>query len=460
MGGFPLEDVQPFRRDAVTYLTAYLILLLALPSRLIVGPLGSAGTPAQIVATLGLFWWGWHWVWRQGSFVPQPRLVRRTVLLFSAALLLSFVAAMARPINGVELRAANAGMLSVLAWVGLVLVTGDGITSRSRLETLLSRLSAGAGFLALLGLAQFATGRPLTDLIQVPGLTTNSTLNSVLDRGGFSRPSGTAIHPIEFGVVLTVMLPLCLYTARRAGRSTFRAWWPVVCLGLAIPLSISRSAILGMVLGLGIVVPTWERHAKRSALVVMAGMGVLVYLAVPGMLGTLSDLFTGIGGDGSTKSRTGSYALAWSFIKESPWVGRGYSTFLPDYRILDNAYLGLVIETGVIGTACLIATFATAIYVAQRCRSRSLSPQTRELSQALTASVAAAAASLAFFDALSFPMISGLTFVVLGLVSCLDRIEAAGSSPSAARGSLASENAAPAVVHDVAGEAGPRPLLE
>jgi O-antigen ligase len=453
------------RRDAVTFLTVYLVLLLALPSRLIVGPLGSAGTPAQIVATLGLFWWAWDWSSRQVPSTPRARPVRRAVLLFCAAILLSFVAAMARPVNGVELRAANAGLLSILAWIGLVLVTGDGIPNRERLETFLSRLSAGAGLLALFGLVQFATGRPLTDLIQVPGLTTNSALNSVLDRGGFSRPSGTAIHPIEFGVVLTVLMPLCLYTARRRRTSGIRAWWPVVCIGLAIPLSISRSAILGMALGLAIVVPTWERHARRLALLMMAAMGVVVYLAVPGMLGTLSDLFTGISGDGSTKSRTGSYTLAWSFIQQSPWVGRGYSTFLPDYRILDNAYLGLVIETGVIGTACLLGTFATAVYVAQRCRARSRVTETRELAQALTASTAAAAAGLAFFDALSFPMVSGLTFVVLGVTSCLDRLEAASplpaGSPAVGPGvSVPRLHGGAAAAHDVAPQAGPRPLLE
>ena len=45
------------RRDAVGWLTAYLVLLLFIPSRLVVGPLGSAGAPSMLFGLGSLLLW-------------------------------------------------------------------------------------------------------------------------------------------------------------------------------------------------------------------------------------------------------------------------------------------------------------------------------------------------------------------------------------------------------------------
>ena len=78
------------------------------------------------------------------------------------------------------------------------------------MDVLLRRLTYLGGAIASLGLLQFATGQPFTNYIQIPGLSINNELVSVLNRGGLVRPAGTAIHPIEFGAVLTMILPLAL----------------------------------------------------------------------------------------------------------------------------------------------------------------------------------------------------------------------------------------------------------
>ena len=77
-------------------------------------------------------------------------------------------------------------------------------------------------------------------------------------------------------------------------------------------------------------------------------------------------LFTGISQDDSARSRTDSYALAFDFIQQRPFFGRGFSTFLPTYRIIDNQYLGLLIETGVVGLLAFISLLVTALVVAGR----------------------------------------------------------------------------------------------
>lgn len=80
----------------------------------------------------------------------------------------------------------------------------------------------------------------------------------------------------------------------------------------------------------------------------------IIFIIVPGLIGSLSALFTTAGNDASVKSRTDSYDLAEWFINQSPILGRA-GTFMPKYRdILDNQYLMLLIETGLVGVLVFV----------------------------------------------------------------------------------------------------------
>lgn len=409
--------------DGALFVWCYVVLLLAVPSRLVFAPLGGAGTPAQVLGIGGLLWWTWHWLAQPTNHELRAQPLRRAMLAFAAALIVSYFAAVLRPINDVELRSAEMGLLSLMSWLGIFLVALNGIPDRARLETLISRLVMAGGLVALLGIAQFITGRALTDAIQIPGLSVNSVLVGVRDREGFNRPSGTALHPIEFGAAMTLLLPLCVYAAlhhRHLG--AIRRWFPVVAIAFAVPLSISRSAMLSSIVVLMILLPSWTRSMRRAALLGMIFGIAAFFLLVPGFLGTMIGLFSGVGTDSSALSRSSSYALAWEFISRAPITGRGFMTFLPAYRILDNQYLLLLIDAGVVGLLGLLGLFGTAIVAGARLRGKVDDERTRCLALSLLASTASAAASFAFFDALSFPMLSGLTFLVLGMLGCLHRI--------------------------------------
>ncbi|TPG13837.1 O-antigen ligase domain-containing protein [Pedococcus bigeumensis] len=412
------------RADGTTFITIYLVLLFAIPSRLVVGPLGTIGAPATVVGLTGTGWWLWHQAAQPFGHPLSFQPVRRMSVVFFGAVMLSYIAAVSRPISATESSSAQSGVLLLLSWLGILLVTHDGLPNRERLDTLLRRLALAVGLMAALGVLQFATGRPFTNYIQIPGLEATSSLVSVNERGGFARPAGTAIHPIEFGAVINLMLPLCLHVALHPGPlGRFRRWFPVAAIALSIPLSISRSALVSAAIVLAFLVPTWERRLRRIALVAMSLLGGVVFVAVPGMLGTILGLFSGISGDSSTQSRTGSYGLAWEFIQRSPLIGRGFLTFLPEYRILDNQYLGLLIDCGVVGLVTLLALFGTGIVVSLICRRRSTDPATRSLGQSLAAATASATASFALFDAFSFPMFAGATFLILGITGCLFNLE-------------------------------------
>lgn len=403
--------------DGATFLTAFVVLLQALPSRLVIGPLGAGGTPANVVAVAGAVWWLWARTADLERTPTRAHPVRTAMVVFVVCVTVSYIAAMTRAIGGDEVSTANTGMLLITGWLGVVLVADSGIASMDRLEVLMRRTAIGGGLVAILGLMQFATGRAYTDLIQIPGLTTNAALTSVLSRDSYVRPSGTALHPIEFGVSMNILLPICLHVALTAtDLSKFRRWFPVVAIAMAIPLSISRSAIVGGVVVLAVLLPTWARRTRIGALIFSGVAMVMVFLIVPGLLGTITKLFTGISNDDSALSRTNSYPLAWEFISRSPAFGRGFQTFLPSYRILDNQYLGLLIDTGFVGVLALLGLFLTAIATAFVARRRFTDVRSRSAAAALAASVAAPAACLAFVDGFSFPLMAGLTFFSCGLI--------------------------------------------
>ena len=414
-------------QDAVTLLMLFVVLQLGLPAQYVIGPLGGAGGPATVLGLGLLLWWAVHTLAYGGVRAQLQDRTRWLLVWWLFAVLCAYLAATIRPIDSTELSAADRGLLSVFSWAGVVFLIMDGIRTRARLERLLRTVSVMGGLVALLGLVQFQTGLALTNYLKLPGLSENGVVGGVASREGFLRPAGTATHPIEFGVVLAVMLPLTLYFAMNdTHRGKFARWWPVACIGLAVPVSVSRSAIICVVVAFLVLLPAWSRVQRRVAgLAVLVLMGV-VFIAIPGMIGTIFGLFSAIGGDDtSVQSRTDSYALAAQFISRNPIFGRGFGTFLPSYRILDNQYLGTMIEVGAFGLLALLALHYGSVGIALGIRRSSTDPATRLLAQTLAASTAAGCISFAFFDAFSFPQAASLTFVTIGAIGALRRLSVA-----------------------------------
>ncbi|MEP6799741.1 MAG: O-antigen ligase family protein, partial [Lapillicoccus sp.] len=417
---------RPFEAvDGVTVLTLHLVLLFAIPARLTFGPLGGAGSPAVMVGIVSAAIWICYRISvnRTTAFIAQP--IRRTSLLFFAVLLLSFVAACVRPINAEELQNSQLTLLTAFGWMGILLMACDGIPDLNRLQVYLGRLSVGAGLFAALGLVQYLTGLPLTNFIVIPGLSANQALGGLASRDGFNRPASTAIHPIEFGVVITALLPICLHVAmHHRHRGAVRRWFPVIAIAVAVPISISRSAIVGAVVALVCVVPTWAPRARALALAVLGALSVAVFVLLPGIIGTLTGLFAGASTDPSALSRTDSYALAAQFIEQSPIFGRGIGTFLPKYRILDNQYLLLTIEAGFLGVVLLLTVLITALVSMSLVRRRSSDPIVRSTAQACFAGIACAAVGYALFDGFAFPTFASVSFLLLGLAGATWRLTA------------------------------------
>jgi hypothetical protein len=359
-----------------------------------------------------------------GKVTPSGggRPVRIAMLIFTLAILASFVAGMTRDITQPEVLSAGRGLITIAAWSGLVVVITQSVTSYDRMETLLRRLVIFGSIVAAIGILEFYSGLNITNYVQIPGLSNNIDYNTLLSRGGFNRPSSTAIDPIEFGVVMSMLFPFALHQAitdLRPG-NLLRKWLPVGLIAFAIPISVSRSGILAAGVGCLVMVVTWKPRQQRAFIVAgVIGLGALK-VAAPGLLGTLFNYFTGLfgpsSGAGAVSTRTDDYARNWPYIVQRPWFGRGFETFLPQiYDWTDNMYLKILIETGIIGLVSLLVLYLTGIHCAAAGRRRTQDETRRSLGQAMVASIAVAIVATATFDSLGFPMFAGIFFLILGL---------------------------------------------
>jgi polysaccharide biosynthesis protein PslJ len=190
-----------------------------------------------------------------------------------------------------------------------------------------------------------------------------------------------------------------------------------------MPLTLSRSAILGLATVALVLLPTWPRRERHRAYLPLLIAPLLVWLVKPSLLGIFGELFGHLGTDASSTSRTGAFVAAAPFIAHHPWLGQGFETFFPRiYFFIDDQYLTSLVETGVIGAVALLALFVTGWLTARSARRAATQAWARDLAQCLAASVAAAAVSFATFDALSFSIASGLCFLVLGCVGAAWRL--------------------------------------
>lgn len=414
------------RRDAVGWLTAYLLLLLFIPSRLVVGPLGSAGAPSMLFGLGSLLLWLVLFLGatRRTSAHYQP--VRRALGVFLFSVGISYVLAMSRPMSPDERSPADVAILALASWTGTLLLAHDGIYNRRRLNTLIWRFAVCGGLIAALGLVQVATRQLWVDQLSIPGLS-SAPAYGLTTRGGFPRPAGTSIHPIEYGVVLAMVLPIALHVGFcHTQRNIVIRWLPALALVGIIPLTSSRSAYLGALIALVICMIGWPRIRRLRAVAVGAA-GLIAMIAItPNFLNSIVGLFTGASEDPSISSRTDSFALAFEFIDQHPWFGRGLGTFLPKYRIFDNQYLLLLVTIGVIGTLAFLAMAVTAVVMMARLRKTLRDEASRDLALTLCASVTAGFTCLFMFDAFAFPMTMGALFLILGMTGALRRISLAG----------------------------------
>ena len=382
----------------------------------------------------------------------QP--VRAAAVGLCCSVLASYASVSRSAMSGSQVNAADRGLILLAGWLGILLVAADGIDDEDRLHALLRRVVLGASFMAIIGIAEFATGTDFTQYATIPGLSFHQQVTDLMTRVGLVRSNSTAAQPLEFSAVLTICLPLAIHQARHARSRWDRrlAWSQVALIGATIPMTVSRSAVLALVVAAAVLIPSWPSHERRRAYLALLAVPLAVWLIAPSLAASFASTFSQLGTDTSTTSRTGALSFAAPLIARHPWFGQGLATFNPQTAFfIDDQFITSLIETGIAGLLAIVAVFAAGWYVTRKTRVAATNPATRDLARCLAASLAAFVVFFATFDVLSFSIDSGLFFLLTGCAAAAWRLS--GSRQEGARlplpgswhGSSAYAGASPAV---------------
>lgn len=403
----------------------FMFALFVCPSPYVFAALGGSASPAMLI---GLVMFGW---WLLTRFTPslsasrtkQP--IRIALYLLVGSTLASAAAAFARVLPVEEMQAPLRGIAIVISFSGVALFFADGLRNKADVEKIVTALVVGGAFVAFIGILQFITGNDIAPMLKFPGLSAINDVTFISERNGLPRVAGTAYHPIEYATILCAIWPFAIRHAvmNWSKKARLVAIIPAVLITAAIPTALSRTTVVAFAAVVGSMWFTWSPR-RRLRFEMAAALGVTTLLVfAPKVPKVLIELFTKADQDVSISTRTEDYSQARTLISEHLLFGRGFKTFDPArYFYLDNQYLLSLIETGIIGMACLLGLIITAITLARNVKHTSKDPFMRELGQCCASALFAVLFCFATFDTLSFPMIAFTTLAIIGIASALWRI--------------------------------------
>lgn len=409
------------------------LLLAFRQSAIVPATLGSTWSLLISIATGGL------WLLSRFSERRAPGVADGawlTAVFFLGTSLLSTGASMT---SGVPYGALTSNMdLVMLRDAILVLYFGFllcNLVSFHAVRVMVSTIVAAVSISAFYALTQIAVGIDLAAQI-VPPLTRNGgrTLTDSLLREGMLRAPGAAGHPLELSFLLAVTFPLALalvLSARARGR---RVWpWALCCvlIGFALLSSLSRSALLGTASALLIMGFFWSRRRAAVMFGALAAGGLVALGLRPQLFSTIFTVFATSGKDDSVHSRQRALTYSIDMITENPFLGCGHGCLVePFHPVLDDQFLGRLIEGGVLGLLSFGLFLAAAAWVAGRAASKFPAEGTpsevsaREISVGLGASMTAVIIINFVLDTTGFVQAWTLMWVLVALCWSMRRLAA------------------------------------
>ena len=243
-------------------------------------------------------------------------------------------------------------------------------------------------------------------------------LKAPSDRVGFF-----AGYPITYGALIVGLLPAALLFASR--RSQLLAAAVAVASAALLVFSESRSAWIAVTVLLVVVVVLQARAANYRALAYVASIVVILSALIVGS-GSLHKvierrLSSTITSSQSVTHREFSYGYAFSNIEQRPIFGAGEPGFSAEESAnkttigaLDNGYLSISVDMGLVGLFAAIIPLAVALRVLGRCLRFGVAPQ---LELALVLGIIGMAVVTIFYDSFYWPQIDLLLGGMGGVLS-------------------------------------------
>jgi hypothetical protein len=424
----------PFRSHAVPMLQLFALTVMVIPSDTVIKAIGAQGYAAALIGMLAFAAFMAATVLGLHDPLRYRHPVRSVLCVLWISALISYVVMDHGSLTGAEAAAADRWLMQLAVITGVALVAAECLTSLLDVRRVLRALTWGGAFCGVVAALQFWINVDIAPYLrELPGFSVNFDNPAIVSRAALSRVTGTSITAIELGVVAGMLLPLAIHAAiYDTDRSAWKRWAPVPLIGLAIPGSVSRSAIISVALAVAILVVLMPPRQRLIALCAAPLAVTGVFMSAHGLIGTLATFFGAGTNDDSVQARVFDYPEVERLVEQAPWFGHGGGTYLPDYPmyILDNQYLKTAIELGLVGVIALAAFFLVPLVAALVARRHSGDPELRLLCAALAGAALAATACSVTFDSLSFPMFSNVYALVVGLIGACWRLAVAGGAPT------------------------------
>jgi hypothetical protein len=398
------------------------------PADMVLGPIGAVGYVAMLVAIV-LFG---IWAATAAFGMHDPSLRRSPARLGLAIFWLVSLAAYLTPsplyATSVTRAAADRWLLTLIGVSGIVLVMGESLRSMGQVARAVRALSVGATICALVAIYQFITTTDPMDIVRAGmiGWSENGGYTAFQERAPFMRVSGSTFHPIELGVVATMILPLSVWRSlfESGVRRRWVLWMQTILIGFAAVITISRSAILSLLIVILVFIPTLPKVPRRWALLVTPGCIAAIFLVLPGFVTTITEAFGAGTRDPSISTRVDDYPMVKALVAANPWtgIGPGAYIFTDPLKILDNQYLLTAVTMGIFGVAGFVTFVGLPILSSIQVAVAAPDPALRCLAGAVAAGAGVAALVSGTFDSLSFPVFVIVLSAVIGLSAAIWQI--------------------------------------
>jgi O-antigen ligase len=347
------------------------------------------------------------------------------------ALLLAMLVSMA--VNLPRVNAAGAMVVKnftfFLSYVLVLYFIVSIVRARRDLDRVITLLVAGGTILAVAALVEWRTSTNLFNWYSHAAPFLHYIDEGIAQqRGSGFRARASAQHPIALTAALVMLLPLALYLYQR---NRHRIW-----LGSAALLALgalSTGSRTGMVMLMALLASFLCIRFRETVrlLPLLLPMIVVIQVAMPGTLGTMKSMLNPSYlvkeqsyDEGGSAGRAADLGPALDRWATKPFLGSGFGTTVADptapkeseKQILDDQWLGSLLEIGAIGALALLWLYVRAVRRLTRI-AKTAAGSDAWLVTALAAAIISFAAGMLTFDAFAFIQVTFLAFVLLALSS-------------------------------------------
>lgn len=300
------------------------------------------------------------------------------------------------------------------------------VRTREDLISIVKFLAAGGTVIAAFGILERRTGYNVFNHLHsiLPILAFQGGTDSL--RGGRFRVLGPSQHPIALSVLFVVLLPLVIYLIRREGK---RWLFAAALYVIAIFSTASRTGIIGVLI-LALVYLVLQPRAVLRAWPLALPLLAVIHVAAPGAIGTIRATMNPagmlreqsaiqVGNDAYASGRLTDIGPTVSEWSKKPLMGVGFATRIisgpkANARLLDDQWLGTLLETGYFGVIAWVWLFARSIRRLGRAAASEGDTLDGWLLTGFVAAITAFAVTMWFYDTFSFIQNVFMCFILLG----------------------------------------------